>query len=137
MATTILASALLLAGWAVPIDGTVNRPALDQLKHFRRILRVDPSAAVTDWECATCKVVFTALQDLFLKNASEDEIVTIITAFCIDLKIEDENVCTAIVLEFKVTRLVVMYIVFAYYLSPTCATFFTASTYTLCPPYLT
>ena len=43
-----------------------------------------------------------ALQDLFLKNATEDEVVAIATAYCIDMKIEDELVCTAVVLEFKV-----------------------------------
>ena len=43
-----------------------------------------------------------ALQDLFMKNATEDEVVAIATAYCIDMKIEDELVCTAVVLEFKV-----------------------------------
>ena len=102
LAIAILASLLLLDGWAVPLDGEVSRPALEQLKSLRRILRADPVATVTGLECAACKVIFTVLQDLFLKNATEDEIVAVITAFCIDLKIEDENVCTAVVLEFKV-----------------------------------
>ena len=102
--TTIVAYALV-CGWARPIDAdNAIRPALplDQLKGIRRMLRVDPTVAVTDWECSTCKIVATVLQDLFLKNATEDEVVAIITAYCIDLKIEDELVCTAVVLEFKV-----------------------------------
>ena len=37
-----------------------------------------------------------------MKNATEDEVVAIATAYCIDMKIEDELVCTAVVLEFKV-----------------------------------
>ena len=37
-----------------------------------------------------------------MKNATEDEVVAIATAYCIDIKIEDELVCTAVVLEFKV-----------------------------------
>jgi sphingomyelin phosphodiesterase len=57
--------------------------------------------AVTSWECTGCKALVSLLQDLFLKNATEDEIVKIITAFCIDLKIEDELVCRGIVTEFK------------------------------------
>ena len=59
--------------------------------------------AVTSWECTGCKALVSLLQDLFLKNATEDEIVKIITAFCIDLKIEDELVCRGIVTEFKVS----------------------------------
>ena len=115
LVTAVLASALF-CGWAGPIDAdNVIRPALslDQLKGIRRMLRVDPAVTVTDWECTTCKIITTVLQDLFLKNATEDEIVAIITAFCIDLKIEDELVCTAVVIEFKVIRLVGRYSVLA------------------------
>ena len=102
--TTIVAAALV-CGWARPIDAdNAIRPALplDQLKGIRHMLRVDPSVAVTDWECSTCKVLFTELQDLFLKNATDEKILAHITAYCIDLKIEDKLVCTAIVIEFKV-----------------------------------
>ena len=35
-----------------------------------------------------------------MKNATEDEVVAM--TYCIDMKIEDELVCTAVVLEFKV-----------------------------------
>jgi hypothetical protein len=55
-----------------------------------------------DLECDACKVVVTALQQLLLTNSSENEIVDVITKLCIALQIEDQNVCTLGVLEFKV-----------------------------------
>ena len=55
-----------------------------------------------DLECEACKIIVAALQDLLEKNSSEEEIVKVITTICIDLKIEDENVCTLVVPEFKV-----------------------------------
>ena len=61
-----------------------------------------------DLECDACKVVVTALQQLLLSNSSENEIVDVITKLCIALQIEDQNVCTLGVLEFKVNeRLIV------------------------------
>ena len=55
-----------------------------------------------DLECDACKIVVTALQQLMLTNSSENEIVDVITKLCIALQIEDQNVCTLGVLEFKV-----------------------------------
>ena len=119
--TAVLASALF-CGWAGPIDvDNIIRPALSFDQGIRRMLRVDPAVTVTDWECTTCKILFTELQYLFLKNATHDEILARITAFCIDLKIEDKLVCTAIVIEFKVTRFVCSCAVLTAVLSPTSA----------------
>ena len=102
-----LASVLFccVGGWSGPLDvDNALHPALshDQLKGIRRLLRADPAVAVTDWECSTCKILFTELQNLFLKNATDEKIIAHITEFCIKLKIEDKLVCTAIVIEFKV-----------------------------------
>ena len=57
-----------------------------------------------DLECEACKIVVTVLQQLLLTNSSENEIVDVITKLCIALQIEDQNVCTLGVLEFKVQR---------------------------------
>ena len=57
-----------------------------------------------DLECDACKIVVTALQQLLLTNSSENEIVDVITKLCIALQIEDQNVCTLGVLEFKVWK---------------------------------
>ncbi len=61
-----------------------------------------PAASLT---CSACKVVVNVLQDLFARDASEEEIEKIIIRVCIDLKIEDENVCTLIVPTFQVSTL--------------------------------
>ncbi len=52
--------------------------------------------------CTACKVIVNLLQELFVQEASEEEIEKIIVRVCIDLKIEDENVCTLVVPTFKV-----------------------------------
>ncbi len=62
-----------------------------------------PTASLT---CTACKVVVNVLQDLFARDASEEEIEKIIIRVCIDLKIEDENVCTLIVPTFQVRTLI-------------------------------
>ena len=61
-----------------------------------------------DLECDACKVVVTALQQLLLTNSSENEIVDVITKLCIALQIEDQNVCTLGVLEFKVNECLIV-----------------------------
>ena len=54
-------------------------------------------------DCDTCKVIAAVLQDLLLTNPSEADIEKFVTNVCLLLKIEDKNVCTGIVLEFKVS----------------------------------
>ena len=56
----------------------------------------------TSLECTACKGLVSLLQELFLKNATEEDIEKAVTKFCIDFKIEDDYVCRAVVLEFKV-----------------------------------
>ena len=57
-----------------------------------------------DLECEVCKIMVDALQHLLLSNSTEDEVVDVITKLCIDLQIQDQNVCTLVVREFKVER---------------------------------
>ena len=55
-------ASVLFCRWSGPIDvGNALHPALshDQLKGIGRLLRVDPAIAVIDWECSTCKILFT------------------------------------------------------------------------------
>ena len=76
-------ASVLFCGWSGPIDvGNALHPPLshDQLKGIGRLLRVDPAVAVTDWECSTCKILFIELQNLFLKNATDEKIIAHITA---------------------------------------------------------
>ena len=71
-------ASVLFCGWSGPIDvGNALHPTLShhQLKGIGRLLRVDPAVAVTDWECSTCKILFTELQNLFLKIATDENAV--------------------------------------------------------------
>lgn len=63
------------------------------------------SRGSSGFTCEACKFIVDRLQELFVKNATEDEIAKIITRFCIDFKIDDENVCSLAVITFKVSTL--------------------------------
>lgn len=89
--TTVTSAPTVFGGYSYPSS------YLRELSGKLRDLR-DPA----DLECESCKVIVAALQQLMLQNATENEIVNIITRICIDLKIQDQNVCTLAVLEFKV-----------------------------------
>ena len=65
-------------------------------------LKAKISGPYSGLTCEACKVIVTVLQQLFAQNASEDEIAKIVVRVCIDLKIEDENVCTLVVPTFQV-----------------------------------
>lgn len=55
-------------------------------------------------ECTACKLAVKTLQQLFSQNATEDAIVKAVVELCVVLKVEDENVCSLVVPEFKVLR---------------------------------
>lgn len=81
------------------VNTAISVPTI--LGHYTHLLsevKLNPA----DLECESCKVIVGILQQLLLQNATESEIVDIITKICIDLKIEDRNVCTLVVPEFKV-----------------------------------
>ena len=63
----------------------------------------DPSKEHIDFDCDACVATVKLIQLLVKQNASVEEIVHGVTEFCIDLKIEDNLVCTQIVREFKVS----------------------------------
>ena len=55
--------------------------------------------------CDICEGVVSVLQQLIDGKAAEEDIVKIAISICIDLKIQDKNVCESIVPLFKVHRL--------------------------------
>ena len=65
----------------------------------------DPSKERIDLDCDACVAVVDLIQFLIRQNASEEEMVHGVTIFCINLKIEDNLVCTQVVREFKVRQL--------------------------------
>lgn len=79
---------------SVPL-GKTKETSLESLKQRYGA----PESSLT---CTACKVVVNLLQELFAQGASEEEIEKIVVRVCIDLKIEDENVCTLIVPTFQV-----------------------------------
>lgn len=100
----VLFAVLLLTtqyGEAAPLKSRALR-SLEQLR-LRNVLQTSPSVGETSsFTCDVCKLFVGLIQELFLQNRTEDEVVSIVTAVCIDLKIEDVNVCTLVVKEFKV-----------------------------------
>ena len=62
---------------------------------------VQKSAFGSFWICGACKLGVTLLQTYVKQHKSKDKIASLITKFCISLKIEDERVCRGIVQEFK------------------------------------
>lgn len=60
------------------------------------------SSPSSDLMCDACKIIVGLLDTLYQENKTEDEIVAVSTEICIDLHIEDRNVCTLVVKEFKV-----------------------------------
>ena len=58
----------------------------------------DPDGVIS---CAACKLLVSTLQEAVKTNASEEEIVKIAIAFCIDEHEADDRVCHGIIHEFK------------------------------------
>ena len=63
----------------------------------------DLSKECIDLDCDACIILVDIVQFLARSNSSEDEIVTVLTKFCIQAKLEDHLVCTQITREFKVS----------------------------------
>ena len=97
----VMSCVLLLVSWVacapVPLGSYPSRYVVNALSAKLADLR-DPA----DLDCESCKIIVGVLQQLMMRNATEDEITHIIARICIDLKIEDQNVCNLIVVEFKV-----------------------------------
>ncbi len=53
------------------------------------------------FSCEFCKVATGLVQSYLELETTEEEIVKLLTQFCIKFKIEDVNVCTGIIPEFK------------------------------------
>ena len=68
-----------------------------------------PSSGLT---CEACKLIVDTLDVLFMENKTQDDIVDVITTICIDLKIQDRNVCTLVVKEFQVVTVQIVILLF-------------------------
>ncbi len=93
-----LVVALLLLSLTLSSSVPLGRKKEGSLESLKQRYNA-PGSGLT---CTACKVVVNVLQELFAQDASEEEIEKIVVRVCIDLKIEDENVCTLIVPTFQV-----------------------------------
>ena len=96
----VLATAIAFTGaYSAPFNHDVpaTRKAIDLAA--RRLGELSGRSGLT---CEACKIIVDTLDTLFAENRSTDEIVAISTDICIDLHIEDRNVCTLVVKEFQV-----------------------------------
>lgn len=57
--------------------------------------------------CEVCKLLSLLAQATFLANKIEDEVVSVSQKICKELKIEDDRVCTQVILEFRTEVLTV------------------------------
>lgn len=112
MAQVLLSAALLVfifltAANALPLrqDLVATRKLVDltaeRLKQTNQYS--SPSSGLT---CEACKLIVDTIDVLFMENKTQDEIADVVTSICIDLKIEDRNVCTLVVKEFQVVILI-------------------------------
>ena len=89
----------LFAAFAV-LSSSSSAPALDGTTSFSKLFGSWGNARGLG--CETCRVAASVLQFLFRANATEEEMEKALIKFCIDQKIEDDNVCNLVVREFKV-----------------------------------
>ena len=95
-----VASLLTVLSPLIPTDAAslAPQPQLRALAKNDGLNVTDPAGFIS---CTVCAVLVVTLQDLVQKNGSEEEIVRITKAICVDFKIEDERVCTGISREYK------------------------------------
>ena len=100
---TVVALAAVFLAEAVPLQGELKATRKLVVLTARRLKHAQwNSSPSSDLTCDACKIIVDELDELFRENKTEDEIVDVITDICINLKIEDRNVCTLVVKEFKV-----------------------------------
>ncbi len=101
----------LLSTHAAPLVPTLHKATTLQLQRAKTaalaaitdVKGKDPSGVKASIDCDVCKVVVSVAQDMFESNKTEDEVAKLITTICIDLHIEDRNVCSLVIPEFKVS----------------------------------
>ena len=101
---------------SVPADYETNKPrarpkeiwraldvsySLDDSRHRDASIFSGHSITDSSWLCRICKLVAALVEEYVGLKKTDDEIASLVTKICIDLKIEDKRVCTGIVQEFK------------------------------------
>ena len=76
----------------------------DKLQHAWRDRKTECGSivSVSAFDCDICVFLVDGLVALVKKGSTQEDVVEFATKACIDLKIEDERVCKAVIPEFKV-----------------------------------
>ena len=105
MTTTLsgvtLAVLLLCTSLTGPAGAAPLKPRLEATKQLLSAVS-EKAGRQSGLTCDLCKAAAGVLDELFLRNSTQDEIVKVITYICITFDIEDTNVCTLVVKEFQV-----------------------------------
>lgn len=106
LSATLLVFIFLTTANALPLkpDLVATRRLVD-LTAQRLNQYGSPSSGLT---CEACKLIVDTLDVLFMENKTQDDIVDVITTICIDLNIQDRNVCTLVVKEFQVVTVQIL-----------------------------
>ena len=84
-------------------DLVVTKKLIDlTAQRLGQIRQQSVSASGSGLECDACRIIVDAIDTLFSENKTTEDIVAVITDICIELQIEDRNVCTLVVKEFQV-----------------------------------
>lgn len=78
-----------------------HRGVLQDLRSYRS-RECGTISSVSPLDCEACDLFVTAAKTLVQSGGTQEDIVALARKTCIELKVEDERVCNAIVLQFKV-----------------------------------
>lgn len=72
-----------------------------------RSMQCGTIASISHLDCEACSLFVTTAKVLVEQGGTQDDIVSLARKTCIDLQIEDERVCDAVVIEFKVSGYII------------------------------
>jgi len=99
----LFAALMVLSGFRT--EGAPAAKSLETLVEGLEHLRLKVQGGIlSGLTCDVCKAVVDIIDELYSQSKTEDEIVSVLTTFCIDFKIEDRNVCSLVIPEFKVLK---------------------------------
>lgn len=78
-----------------------HRGELRDLRQARSMM-CGTISSISHLDCEACSLFITTAKHLIESGATQDDVISFAKKTCIDLEIEDQRVCDAIVMEFKV-----------------------------------
>jgi len=96
------------AGSNLAAFASQHRERLRSAKHDRG-MQCGTIVKVSALDCAACSLFVTAAKTLVERGGTQSDVISLAKTACVDLQIEDERVCDAIVVEFKVSTKLSIY----------------------------